>query len=69
MISAKNFSVALKNASPKRKINNDSTVAIPNPKKSIFKLPLTTDLIDSITGAIGFNKKKNLPDDWIIEIG
>src|SRR3989338_5872850 len=63
IISAKNFSVALKNAKPARKITKAIKPAIPSPKKSMLKLPLITPLIDSITAASGFNLKRSLPDD------
>ena len=68
-MSAKNFSVALKNAKPAKKITNDIRAAVPSPIKSILKLPLITPLIDSITVAIGFKIKRNLLEDLMIEVG
>src|SRR3989338_6886847 len=69
IMSAKNFSVALKNAKPARKITNDIRLAIPSPKKSMLKLPPTTPLMASITAASGFKLKRSLPDDLMIEVG
>lgn len=69
MISAKNFSVELKNARPARKTTNDMKTAIPSIKKSTFTPPLMTVLTDSITAAIGLKTKKNFPDDGTIDVG
>lgn len=68
-MSAKKISVALKNAKPKKNIINEIKAAIPSAKKSILTLPLIAALTDSITGAIGLNIKRNLPEDLIIEVG
>lgn len=68
-MSAKNFSVALKKAKPKKKITNDIRAAIPRAAKSMLESPLIAPLVDSITAAIGFKVKRNLLEDLIIDVG
>src|SRR3989344_7607453 len=69
IISAKNFSVALKNARPVRKITKAIRPAVPSPTKSMPALPLITPRIDSITAASGFKINRNFPDDLMMEVG
>ena len=68
-MSAKNFSVALKNARPKKKINIEMRVAMPSPKKSMLEAPPMTSLIDSMTVAMGLKIKSRRLDEITIEVG
>lgn len=68
-MSAKNFSVALNIASPKKKIQIEIVVAIPSAMKSILEFPLTTARIDSMTVAIGLKIKSSRLDELTREVG